>query len=57
MGSPKGMTIDHINGNTLDNRKSNLRSILEKDNHKNVRKKSTNTSGIRGVSFNKKKQL
>lgn len=54
MGSPKGMTIDHINGNTLDNRKSNLRSILEKDNHKNVRKKSTNTSGIRGVSFNKK---
>lgn len=56
MDSPEGMTIDHIDGNTLNNRKFNLRSILEKDNHKNVKKKSTNTSGIRGVSLNKKEQ-
>lgn len=54
MGSPEGMTIDHIDGNTLNNRKSNLRIVLEKDNHKNVKKKSTNTSGIRGVSYNKR---
>ena len=50
MNVPKDMVVDHINGNTLDNRKINLRVVNQKDNHKNVKKKCSNTSGIRGVS-------
>lgn len=49
---PTELQVDHINGNTLDNRKSNLRPVSQKDNLKNMNKKSTNTSGFRGVSFN-----
>lgn len=56
MGNPKEQ-VDHINGNTLDNRKSNLRIVSIQQNMKNLKKKSTNTSGIRGVSFSERDQL
>lgn len=49
-----GLVIDHINHNTLDNRKHNLRICTESDNGKNKSLPSNNTSGIVGVSFNKK---
>jgi hypothetical protein len=43
--------IDHINHNTLDNRKSNLRIIEQIHNTKNRQgKNSNNTSGYRNVS-------
>lgn len=46
--------IDHINGNTLDNRKSNLRICSNADNLKNrTHLPSNNTSGIIGVRFRK----
>lgn len=49
--------IDHINGNTLDNRKSNLRKCSNSDNLKNrVRLPSNNTSGIIGVRFRSDRQ-
>lgn len=52
------LLIDHINGNTLDNRKSNLRVCSNSDNLKNrVRLPKNNTSGIVGVRFRKDRNM
>ena len=51
---PTDKQVDHISGDTRDNRKSNLREVTVQENMLNLQKKSTNTSGIRGVSFCKK---
>lgn len=48
------LVIDHINHNVKDNRKCNLRICEETDNGKNKTLLSSNTSGVTGVSFNKK---
>lgn len=50
-----GKAVDHINGDTFDNRKINLRIAEDSDNSKNRKSKnSNNTSGYRNVSWNKK---
>lgn len=46
-------TIDHINRDRLDNRKSNLRIVNYSENAINKGKQSNNTSGYVGVSFDK----
>lgn len=52
--SDKTLHIDHINGNGLDNRKSNLRITNRNGNMRNLtRERVNNTSGYRGVSFDK----
>lgn len=45
-----GICVDHINGNTLDNRKCNLRLCKHNQNVKNIRKSRTGkTSEYKGV--------
>lgn len=46
--------IDHINGERQDNRWANLRSVDAFGNAQNQKKRSDNTSGVVGVTWNKK---
>lgn len=51
--TPEGMETDHINGDKLDNRKANLRSASRSNNAINKPKQANNTSGYKGVYWNK----
>ena len=51
----KDLCIDHINHNTLDNRRNNLRVVNNSQNQMNRDKPKQNTSGVKGVYWHKNK--
>ena len=56
MNAPAGLLVDHKNGNSLDNRRDNLRLATHFQNSCNARKSKSNfTSQYKGVQFRKKK--
>lgn len=46
---PEGKDVDHINHDTVDNRKKNLRICSHGDNQKNMKLALDNTTGVTGV--------
>jgi len=52
--TPKRQETDHINGNKLDNRRENLRNVTHSQNQLHSRLPKTNTSGVKGVVWDKK---
>lgn len=51
--TPTGMVTDHINGNTLDNRKKNLRNATIRQNTQNQRIRENKSSKYKGVYWYK----
>ena len=47
---PDDAVIDHINGDTSDNMRDNLRVTTQKMNCRNTRMKSSNSTGTTGIS-------
>jgi hypothetical protein len=53
LGVDNKSEVDHINCDTLDNRRENLRKSSRSLNMANTKLRVTNKSGIKGVSFDK----
>lgn len=54
MKPDKGMIIDHLDGDALNNQKNNLRICNHSENMRNRKLGKNNTSGYKGVSYQKR---
>lgn len=55
-GSMPSDDIDHINGDGLDNRLSNIRVVTRNENLRNMPKQKSNTSGLTGIHWRARTQ-
>jgi hypothetical protein len=55
LNAPEGMKVDHIDGNGINNTRSNLRICTTSENNRNHKLYRSNTSGFKGVSIDKVK--
>ena len=53
MGEPEDLVIDHINGDTFDNCRNNLRVVSQQENLMNRCMSKRNKSGVSGVCWDK----
>lgn len=53
VNAAKGENVDHVNHDVADNRKGNLRICTQAENTRNSKLRTTNTSGYKGVTWNK----
>jgi hypothetical protein len=51
MGEPEGLLVDHIDGDGLNNRRSNLRTATQSQSQHNKGVQRNNTSGFKGVRW------
>jgi len=56
MKAGKGIEVDHIDGNKLNNQKFNLRFATDGENKRNQKMYRNNTSGLKGVTWHKDKK-
>lgn len=56
MNDPPGRGVDHIDGDQLNDRKYNLRLSTQSQNLSNRPKQKNNTTGFKGVHWDKKRQ-
>lgn len=55
LNPPEGMDIDHINGNSLDNRRSNISICTRSENIHNTHRGRKSRLGFRGLSIHRHK--